>query len=307
MRKFGINHNVSDKYTLVVKLKNNDAVSKCASLLIEKKDRHFNQHRLRKTSVQAYLSDEEMAIVDRIKEQRKFSSYRELLVNLCQEAEDQAQVFDPVEIKTERKSKPINGQQEAKKHTRHDVDIFQLKITSHSVRPMIWREVLVPASINLDALHQCIMELFGLEGYHLYEFDGVRDSELTLLEAFKHQQTLHYRYDFGDNWEFTLTKQKNVEYDSKKSYPYCLKSKGGMMIEDCGSSYGYKLITDWCRKKTSSTRSALLNYQGDPEILQEFAKFKPDFFDIKEFNEDCTKYNAEGGGEIKEEKKLFTS
>ena len=48
MRKFGINHNVSDKYTLVVKLKNNDAVSKCASLLIEKKDRHFNQHRLRK-------------------------------------------------------------------------------------------------------------------------------------------------------------------------------------------------------------------------------------------------------------------
>ncbi len=287
-------------------MKKNDADSNSVSLLIKNKDRHFNKHRLRKTSVQAYLNDEEIAIVNRIKGQRKCSSYRELLVNLCQEADELAQMLEPTEIKTEKKSKPINGQQEAKKHKRHDVYVFQLKITSHSVRPMIWREVLVPASINLDALHQCIMEIFGLEGYHLYEFDGVRDSELTLSKAFKHQQTLHYRYDFGDNWEFTITKQKNVEVDSKKSYPYCLKSKGGMMIEDCGSSYGYKLITDWCRKKSSSTRSALLNYQGDPDILQEFAKFKPDFFDIKAFNEDCTKYNADGS-EINEENKLLTS
>ena len=210
------------------------------------------------------MSDEEIAIVDRIKEQRKFSSYRELLVKLCQEAQERVFILEPTEIKSKKKSKPIKGQQETKKRTRHDVDIFQLKITSISVRPMIWREVLIPANINLDALHQCIMELFGLEGYHLYEFEGIDDrydgAEKKLAQFFNHEQTLHYRYDFGDNWEFTITKQKSVAVDPEKTYPCCLKSKGGMMIEDCGASYGYKLITNWCRKKTSSTRSALLDY-----------------------------------------------
>lgn len=67
-----------------------------------------------------------------------------------------------------------------------------------------------------------------------------------------------------------------------------------MMLEDCGSSYGYQLITKWCRKKTSSTRRALLNYLCDPELLQEYKTFKPDFFDVKAFNEHCTKYSLEG-------------
>ena len=264
-----------------VKLKKNDVVSDIASVSIEKQDRHWNRHRLRKTSVQAYLSDEEIAIIDCIKEQRQFSSYRELLVKLCQEAKDQVQVLKPIKIKEEKKTKPIKGKREAKKNTRHDVGVFQLKITSNSVKPLIWREVLVPTNINLDALHMCIMDLFGLEGVHLYEFDSMGDrygySGVKLSQAFKHQPAIQYLYDFGDNWEFTITKQKDVAHDPKKSYPYCLKSKGGMMIEDCGSSYGYKLITDWCRKKTSATRSALLGYNGDSSILQEFAKFKPDF------------------------------
>ena len=287
-----------------VKLKSYNAVSNKDALSIENKDRYFNKHRLNKTSVQAYLSDEEIAIVDRIKEQRKFSSYRELLVKLCQEAQERANALEPIGIKEERKYKPIEVQQKIKKIISHNVDIFQLKITSNSVRPMIWREVLIPSNINLDALHQCIMELFGLEGYHLYEFEGIsdrhNDAEIKLSQVFKHQQTIHYRYDFGDNWEFTITKQKSVVHDPKKSYPHCLKSKGGMMIEDCGASYGYKLITNWCRKKTSSTRSALLDYYGDSEVLQEYRKFKPDFFDIQRFHDECTKYNAEGE-EIKEE------
>ena len=287
-------------------MKNDAAVSNSDSLSIEKKDRYFNKHRLRKTSVQAYLSDEEIALVDRIKEQRKFSSYRELLVRLCQEAGEQRFVQKLIlpAMKAEKKSNMIEHKQETKKSTRHDVDIFQLKITSLSVRPMIWREVLIPANINLDALHQCIMELFGLEGYHLYEFEGIDDrydgAVKKLTQIFKHEKTLHYRYDFGDNWEFTITKQKSVVYDPKKSYPHCLKSKGGMMIEDCGASYGYKLITNWCRKKTSSTRSALLDYYGDSEVLQEYRKFKPDFFDIQRFHDECTKYTTEGE-EIKEE------
>ena len=271
------------------------------SSLNERKDPHWNNHRKNKTSVQAYLNDEEIELVDRIKTQRKFDSYRELLVRLCQEAEEQDTLFEPDQpsrIRPIKNPKPIKAKPETKKQLRHDVYILQLKITSHCVRPIIWREALVPSHLTLDALHQYIMELFGLEGFHLYEFEGVgrdhEDTDIKLAKIFKFQETLHYRYDFGDNWEFSITKQKDVAYDPKKSYPYCVKSKGGMMLEDCGSSYGYQLITKWCRKKTSSTRRALLNYLCDPELLQEYKTFKPDLFDVKGFNEDGTKYNLEG-------------
>lgn len=234
---------------------------------IETEDRHWNKHRLNKTSVQAYLNDEEIALVDRIKTQRKFASYRELLVRLCHEAEEQLYMLEPIQssrISSVKNPKPIKAKPETKKQLRHDVDVLQLKITSHCVRPIIWREVLVPSNITLAALHQCIMELFGLEGFHLYEFEGVgrdyEDIDIKLDQIFKSHKTLPYRYDFGDNWEFSITKQKSVAYDPKKSYPYCVKSKGGMMLEDCGATYGYQLITKWCRKKTSSTRRALLDY-----------------------------------------------
>lgn len=278
-----------------VKLKKNLAVSNTAP---QKNDPHWNKHRQNKTSVQAYLNDEEIELVDRIKAQKKFASYRELLVGLCQEAEGQAHQLKPSRIKAIQNFKPIKNKPEAKKQSRHDVDILQLKITSHCVRPVIWREVLVPCSITLDAFHQCIMELFGLEGFHLYEFEGVgrdyEDTNIKLAQIFKSQKTLHYRYDFGDNWEFSITKQKSVAYDPQKSYPSCVKSKGGMMLEDCGATYGYQLITKWCRKKTSSTRRALLDYLCDPELLQEYKTFKPDFFDMKAFNEHCTKYDLDG-------------
>lgn len=102
--------------------------------------------------MQAYLNDEEIELVDRIKTQRKFASYRELLVSLCQEAEEQTTLFEPVQpsrIKAVKNPKPIKAKPETKKQIRHDVDVLQLKITSHCVRPIIWREVLVPANIDL--------------------------------------------------------------------------------------------------------------------------------------------------------------
>lgn len=269
---------------------NNDCFS---DLLTENKDLHSNKHRLNKVSVQAYLNSDEIALIDLIRSKRNFLSYRELLVKLCQEERDRPSADNVKKLKS---SKLSTAKSVTKKTLRHDVNIFQLKITSHDVRPVIWREVLVPAGISLDELHQCIMELFGLEGFHLHEFEGIEDHDdngkIRLTQAFKNQRSLYYRYDFGDNWEFTITKQKNVAYDPKIAYPYCTKSKGGMMIEDCGASYGYKLITDWCRKKTSATRSALVDYYGDPDVLEEYAKFKPDFFNIKSFNRTCTKYDV---------------
>jgi len=132
------------------------------------------------------------------------------------------------------------------------------------------------------------MLLFGFEGYHLFEFHGVGErtecSKIKLSQSLNSFGHLNYTYDFGDCWEFKITLEKTLPKDSEASYPCCIKSKGGMMLEDCGGGYGYKLITDWCRKKTKSSKKVLLDFYGDPEALEEFSDFDPDAFDINEAN-----------------------
>ena len=49
--------------------------------------------------------------------------------------------------------------------------IFQLKIHLLGISPMIWRRVLVPASISLRELHGVFQVAMGWEGIHLYAFD----------------------------------------------------------------------------------------------------------------------------------------
>ena len=50
-------------------------------------------------------------------------------------------------------------------------DIVQLKLRLVGISPMIWRRVLVPASISLRELHGVFQVAMGWEGTHLYAFD----------------------------------------------------------------------------------------------------------------------------------------
>lgn len=56
------------------------------------------------------------------------------------------------------------------------------------------------------------------------------------------------------------------------------------MLEDCGGEYGYKIITDWCRTKSKSSKRILIDYYDDPEALEQYADFDPDAFDMNEAN-----------------------
>lgn len=166
--------------------------------------------------------------------------------------------------------------------------IVQLKIETKHIKPAIWRKVLIPANRPFDALHEIIMILFGFEGYHLFSFHELGDSAdcssikiSNVLESFK---TIHYTYDFGDCWEFKITLEKTVAKDNALTYPLCIKSKGGMMLEDCGGEYGYKIITDWCRTKSKSSRRILMDYYCDQDALEQYADFNPDAFDMNEAN-----------------------
>ena len=49
--------------------------------------------------------------------------------------------------------------------------IAQLKVRLLGISPMIWRRVLVPASVSLRELHGILQVIMGWEGIHLYYFD----------------------------------------------------------------------------------------------------------------------------------------
>jgi hypothetical protein len=175
-------------------------------------------------------------------------------------------------------------------------NIYQLKISTKDIKPSIWRTILVPSNITFLDLHGIIMELFGFEDYHLFGFensvfgipisdgtDGTKNaSKIKISECFTKIDKLNYTYDFGDDWNFSISLQKVLAHDKNALYPQCIKSKCGMLIEDCGGSYAYELIANWCRNKTKENADALVECLGDDALDWYGNDFDPDKFDINE-------------------------
>ena len=140
---------------------------------------------------------------------------------------------------------------------------YQLKIQIDGITPPVWRRVLVPAEIGLDELHDVIQRLFACEDRHLHEFrlgdfdTGIRyapeDSEAehwgeppldewgvplnTLLAA--QEDILHYQYDFGDNWEHTITLEKVWPAAGPNVLPLCDEGRGHAPQEDSFGPHGW--------------------------------------------------------------------
>ncbi|RYF05437.1 MAG: plasmid pRiA4b ORF-3 family protein, partial [Deltaproteobacteria bacterium] len=101
--------------------------------------------------------------------------------------------------------------------------IARLRITLNDTEPPIWRTVEVPLTTSLKGLHEVIQAAMPFENYHLFdfrvgeqryaipvpEFDGpeTRHAKLTKLGALieKGFSEFVYTYDFGDNWQHTIT------------------------------------------------------------------------------------------------------
>ena len=49
-------------------------------------------------------------------------------------------------------------------------DIYQIKVTLRDTRPPIWRRLLVPAGLTLDALHDVLQVAMGWDDSHMHEF-----------------------------------------------------------------------------------------------------------------------------------------
>lgn len=177
------------------------------------------------------------------------------------------------------------------------IEVYQLKIVAAVIKPKIERVILIKSTTTFFELHYVIQNLFGLTAGHLFEFFSVRDAapisdgedntrlanRVKLNAEFKYVKKIQYTYDFGDNWEFSITLQKVLAYDKYFLYPCCISHTGGRLIEDCGGPYCYNLLAAWCRNPTSETKAAVLE-QFNEELLTEYQDFDPDDIDINEIN-----------------------
>ncbi|MBI3203240.1 MAG: plasmid pRiA4b ORF-3 family protein, partial [Myxococcales bacterium] len=98
---------------------------------------------------------------------------------------------------------------------------MQLHVELRDVSPAIWRRLVVSAEVTLDVLHDILQAAFGWTNSHLHDFQvgdvrfGTADAEEELLVvdeaaapigAVAREGTVFlYRYDYGDDWEHTIT------------------------------------------------------------------------------------------------------
>lgn len=95
-------------------------------------------------------------------------------------------------------------------------EIYQLKIVAIGIKPTIERTLWIKSTATFLNLHNVIQGLFGLDAYHLFEFDSGRDASpisdgsdhsrsaknVKLGTEFRYIKKMRYVYDFGDHWEF---------------------------------------------------------------------------------------------------------
>jgi len=166
--------------------------------------------------------------------------------------------------------------------------VLSLKVMLRGVRPPIWRRLLMPSTMTLGDLHQAIQAAMGWRDGHLHAFDidgqqyGDRhttddvadENRLTLNGLLKSGiRRFGYTYDFGDNWEHTVTIEKIQPAASEISYPACVAGKRNCPPEDCGGSWGYQHLI------------AVLADPGHPEYAEQVEwvgdEFNPDAFGIE--------------------------
>lgn len=141
-------------------------------------------------------------------------------------------------------------------------EIATVRIELRDTDPPIWREVEVPTSMTLKALHDVIQAVMGWFDYHLWEFTigkqryglpidedwGTARNEadkVRLRDVLKPRKTtIDYLYDFGDSWEHRLIVTDVRAGSAQASYPRYVGGERNAPPEDCGGIPGFYDMLD---------------------------------------------------------------
>ena len=169
--------------------------------------------------------------------------------------------------------------------------IATLRIDLKDSDPPIWREVEVPTSITLKVLHDIVQAAMGWFNYHLWEMmiDGQaygipmddgwgapppkNASRVRLRDILDPGTTMiAYSYDFGDDWQHTLTLSDVRQSDLAIAYPRFIAGERNCPPEDCGGISGFYEMLDARSDPTHEEHADICRWLDDydPEELDIF-------------------------------------
>lgn len=164
--------------------------------------------------------------------------------------------------------------------------IAGLKITLDDVEPRVMRRIDVPLTIRLDRLHKVIQAAMPWTSSHLWGFDaggatwgdtqmGLDDtlpaSKTTLEEVIEDvgTRTLHYPYDYGDNWEHTVKVESIRDPVPDQLYPCLVKAEGRCPPEDIGGFPGYEMYLEIIADPDHEEHDWMIERYGEPQDPEE--------------------------------------
>ena len=170
--------------------------------------------------------------------------------------------------------------------------IARIRIEIEDTNPPVWRELDVPLSTTLAAMHDIIQVVMGWWDYHLYEFEigdkiyGVPSSDDALYDrkVFKASalrlatvlergvRTFLYVYDFGDNWQHRITVRDVRQGDADVEYPRFIAGARRAPPEDVGSISGFEEFLEAMADPEHEEHERMLEWYGkpfDPEDIDE--------------------------------------
>jgi prevent-host-death family protein len=188
------------------------------------------------------------------------------------------------------------------------IQVYQFKVALKGIQPPIWRRIQVPGNYNFWDLHVAIQDAMGWDDSHFHEFDihspnsghserigipededlGYDDDMIAGWKAYisnyfsLENPKAVYIYDFGDDWEHTVTLEKILKREKGKQYPVCLKGKRACPPEDCGGVWGYKDILETISDPDREERDELMEWLGEDFDLETFDPASIEFDDPRE-------------------------
>ncbi len=162
--------------------------------------------------------------------------------------------------------------------------IVRIRIELQGIEPTIWRQVDVPSSSTLMALHDIIQVVMGWQDAHLFEFnvgekvygnpfpdDSFEERRVykaksirlkTLLErGFDH---FVYIYDFGDYWCHDIIVEDVRDGKADIDYPVFVGGARRCPPEDVGSSMGYEEFLEAVTNPRHEDHDQMLTWYGRP-------------------------------------------
>lgn len=165
--------------------------------------------------------------------------------------------------------------------------VYLFEIQLDYAKIPVWRILEVPRKTTLHDLHLCIQVAMGWECSHLYEFsfrgkryelpepmtrvsDEVEDPRVVRLMDMDLSlgESLNYVYDFGDNWEHTVTLKgySRPEY-GYKNLPRCSAGAMACPPEDIGGIFVYNQLVAFLLHKEP--------IEVNPDLEKIFKRFDP--------------------------------